>query len=217
MTILWRQSLVAMFALGTLGSSSGSPPGPEPNPSPWEEVRNAHGITIWQRRVPGSAVREVKVETVFDAPPGRIWEVIQDVPRRPEWMPFVSEAQVVVPQQGNSRSVYQRIDPPLVSDRDYTVRNTSRVDPQAGVFEQEFVVRNEDGPPPAQGVVRVTVIRGRWSLEPVGVGKTRIRYWVHTDPGGAIPAWMVNYGSRYSVQRLLEAIERRALDPSWRR
>ena len=65
--------------------------------------------------------------------------------------------------------------------------------------------------------MRDTICEGSWTLEKMGPKKTRLRYWVHTHPGGSIPNWIVNKANSVSLPTLFSAIENRANDPSWKR
>ncbi|MEE8410260.1 MAG: START domain-containing protein, partial [Myxococcota bacterium] len=125
------------------------------------------------------------------------------------WMPNMAEARILR-EEGDTRIVYQRVSPPIVDDRDYTLRIVAFEDQETGVFEQRLSLANDRGPPPVDGVVRVLVVEGGWLLEPVGKNKTRILYWLHTDPGGAVPGWAFNVGQQYTLPDQIEALRRRA-------
>lgn len=183
--------------------------------APWDPVRQGEDLSIWRRAVPGSPIREVRVEATLRASSVRLWEVIRDVGSHTQFLPYVRESRLLDEPSPERRTYYQRISPPVVSDRDYTLRARAWADYQTGVFEHAFEVANELGPPPQAGVVRIAELRGRWTLEPVGPERTRIVYWVHMNPGGSIPAWVTNLGQGISLPKLFAAIEKRARDPGY--
>ena len=49
----------------------------------------------------------------------------------------------------------------------------------------------ELGPPPAAGYVRLPMVRGSWRIEPAPEGGSNIAYRCYSEPGGAIPAFLV--------------------------
>ncbi|HEX8952443.1 MAG TPA: hypothetical protein VF945_11390, partial [Polyangia bacterium] len=49
----------------------------------------------------------------------------------------------------------------------------------------------ELGPPPASGYVRLPLVRGSWHIEPAPDGGSNIAYRCYSEPGGAIPAFLV--------------------------
>lgn len=201
-------SLLAVLLLG------GTTPIISEPPQAWEVLTASDTLTVWQRPVVGSGIREVQVEAVLEASSRQIWNVIRDVAKHPEFLPYVAEARVVR-DAGEVRYVYQRVSPPVVADRDYTLGARAYEDHETLVFQQDFWLENAVGPAPQDGVVRVEVVQGRWILEPLNPKRTRILYQLHTDPGGSIPSWLINFGQRYSLPRLLNAVERRAQDPTW--
>ena len=177
---------------------------------PWRLVNDGDGIKVWTREVPGSAIREIKAETTAEVPPPRVWAVLDDVDNYPVFMPYVLEARNLASFE-DGHYEYQLIDPPLVSRREYTLKVSYHVDRQAGTYERRWSPANDRGPPAKEGVIRVEVNRGSWRLEPVEGGRTRIRYYLYTDPGGAIPDWIANKANTTSVSDLLTAVRKRAL------
>lgn len=185
------------------------------NPNPWELIQDEDGVELWQRMVPGSDIYQIKIEMMLEGSSKQVWDVIRDVESVPEFNPYMAEARLLK-TEGDLRWVYQRIDPPFVNDRDLTFRSRAMEDHETGVYQQFLEIDNQRGPPPIDGVVRIEVLQAFWTLEPVAKDRTRVLYWIHTDPGGWIPAWMVNYGQRRSVPDLIRIFQKRILDPKWR-
>lgn len=46
--------------------------------------------------------------------------------------------------------------------------------------------------PPQKDLVRVKSIKGYWKFTPLGGNRVEVVYQVHNDPGGSLPAWLVN-------------------------
>ncbi len=186
------------------------------NTNPWDEVKNADGLRVWARDVPGSNIREVKAETDVAVAPERVWEVLADIEHYTEFMPYVLEARVLAPHE-TGHFEYQRIDPPLVDQRDYTLRVTRTANPALGEWRHSWVPANDRGPAAKNGVVRVTIAEGYWQLNRIDATHTKVTYWLYTDPGGSIPAFVANKANTTSVPDLLGAVKHRALNPAWRR
>jgi ribosome-associated toxin RatA of RatAB toxin-antitoxin module len=182
----------------------------------WRQVRDRADLKVWMRRVPDSNVRELRAETLIDAPVDAIWATLDDIEHHHEFMPFVVESRVI---ERSSQHVlmYQRIDPPFVNHRDYGLRIRTERDEDAGVFRRRFVVANDHAPALPLDRVRVVVVQGYWELRPRARGRTAVRYALHTDPGGRVPKWVINLGAKRSVARLFEAVRTRAEDPQWQR
>jgi ribosome-associated toxin RatA of RatAB toxin-antitoxin module len=186
-------------------------------PQTWEEVDDDNGIRVWARDVAGSNIREVKAESIVNLPAERIWAALDDVRTYPEFMPYVIKGQLIGPAGPNANYEYQLIDPPFVSRRDYPLRVTVREDADKGLYTRSWVPANDKGPPATDGVVRIEVCKGAWTIEKLGSQSTRVEYYLYTDPGGNIPDWIANRANSTSVQDLVDAVRKRARNPTWKK
>jgi len=186
------------------------------NPNPWEEVTRDGDLVVWTRDIPGARVREVKAQATIAAEAKRVFEVLADVDRYVEFMPYVEES-FKVGDWDKGIYEYQRINPPLVDRRDYTLKVTLERDEAGGVYKRSWVEAPDKGPALREGVVRVPINRGTWTMEAAAGGKTRLTYYLYTDPGGSLPAWIANKANTTSVPDLIRAVKMRAQNGSWKR
>jgi hypothetical protein len=127
-------------------------------------------------------------------------------------MPYTAASKVIL-DKGGYRYVYQRIDAPFVSDRDYTVRIkdvSQRLPTGKVVWKKVWSAANEKGPAPADGVVRLVVVDGFWQFEEIAENRTRVTYYVYTDPGGVLPAFIINGANKQAIPTLFEVVEEQA-------
>ncbi len=154
----------------------------------WRMVRDRDGITLERRSVEGSRFYEyrVRAHTTVSPPVAveRIWSGIGD-----ERSPTVKH-RTVVRRAGDELVVYDQIHAAVVSDRDVTIRIHKSADGRGG-FDIAFQSTAELGPPPAAGYVRLPLVRGSWRIEPAADGGSNIAYRCYSEPGGAIPAFLV--------------------------
>jgi len=184
---------------------------------PWEKVAEDDGITVWSREVPDSPVLEVKAQTVMKIDIERVWTVVSDVDHFAEFMPYVEEARVLAKEGDSAVVIYQRIDPPMVQQRDYALRVQFKRDTEKGIYTRRWQAAPERAPKARAGVLRLTNVSGSWNLERLDAGRTRVTYTLLSDPGGAIPGWASNFANRRSLPELLRAVSKRAKDPSYKR
>ena len=52
-----------------------------------------------------------------------------------------------------------------------------------------------DRVPRQAGAVRMPLLRGSWTAEPIDASRSRVTYEVAVRPGGSIPGWMVRRGA----------------------
>ncbi len=202
-----------VFLLLSLVGSIPAPQADADSPYPWEQVHEAEGLSVFVRQVPGSSVREMRAERIIDAPAQRVWQVVNDLEGYTEFMPYVVEARRVGRDDACSFE-YLRLDPPLAKARDYTLCVGQTVDPAAGTFVRHWRTANQQGPAPRRDSVRLDLCNGSWTVTKLGSRSTHVAYWLHTDPGGALPAWVVNQANRRGLPDLMAALYRRVRDPS---
>jgi hypothetical protein len=186
--------------------------------SEWPLVMKRNGIEVYARDLAGSRAKEVRATIEIAAPADHVFAMLLDSDKFVEFMPYIIEARTVARDSPSVWYLYQRISPPLVSDRDYTLRHESFEDPQHGRYELRWEVANDRGPPAHDGVVRVEICTGSYVVEGLdGDARTRLTYQLHTDPGGSLPDWLANRANVESVPALLKAIAHRAVDRGWHR
>jgi hypothetical protein len=100
--------------------------------------------------------------------------------------------------------VHDRIQTPVVHDREVTLRLVKLVDAR-GPVGLRFEARNDLGPPTAAGNVLLPIVRGEWITEPVA-GGTELRFTCYSEPGGSVPAFMVRRALQNQVVRDVERV-----------
>jgi ribosome-associated toxin RatA of RatAB toxin-antitoxin module len=172
---------------------------------PWEPVTEADGMRVERRALPGTGRYEVRVSTYAPFPPQVIFETLWRHEEYPAFVPYLKRL-VILKQSPNTKVTYEQITMPLVTDRDYTVKVTADHDPTTGQIQVSFMSAPEDGPPENPAYVRVTDIQGSWTLVPTRDGGAAVTYVVASNPGGALPRWMVNAAQSKAVRALVKAM-----------
>jgi Polyketide cyclase / dehydrase and lipid transport len=160
------------------------------------------GVKVYRReKRPGV---ELAAEGSFAATPDRVRRVLLDYPNHRRWQKHLKENRVL--RRGDGfLDVYERLDLPVLDDRDFTLHVTWGGD--SDVPWMRFVAANEHGPAPVRGVVRVTAHEGGWRLEPVSGGAgTHAVYRFYLDLAGSFPAWMGKGAAASDVPELFANI-----------
>ncbi len=189
----------------------------------WEEAATAdidgHKLTVYAREKAGD-VKEVRGVGVFDAPSWVVKNVIDDVVNYKNFMPYTKES-LVLSQHDGYIVTYQRLSTPIVEDRDYTLKifDESREDVNGKiVWKNRWSEANKLGPKPKDGVTRVGVNEGYWLLEDDASGKrTKATYYVYTNPGGAIPTFVINMANAQAVPELYRAVAKAVKKPEYKK
>ena len=219
---LLRSFLLVLLVLPAIGDLSANPgdeaktgTGPA-GTTAWKKVASGGGVVISSRLRAGSALEEFRAVGVVEAAPGRVFAVVDDTEAYPSFMPYTSECRILQ-RSAHGTVTYQRLDLPLVSDRDYTLRceNARAEGPAGASYRVHWEEANELGPAPKPGVQRVELCEGGWIIEPAGANKSRLTYTVYSDSGGHIPAWIADTGSKTAIRKIFAAIRKQVREPKY--
>jgi hypothetical protein len=177
----------------------------------WELKVHKHGIRIYTRTAAGSPMKELKVQCNVDATLAQVVAVLLDINTAPQWV-YATRSATLLKQVSPSELYYHsEIEIPWpASNRDFIAHLKVTQDPVTRIV-------TVDGPtipdymPQQENVVRVPKGSGKWILTPAGQKQVNIEYYLMTDPGGSIPAWLVNMfctkGPLESFQKLKTHLE----------
>lgn len=176
--------------------------------SEWELFKSKDGIEVYLRESPGTNIREVLIRTRFQAPLAAVVSLINDVERFDEWQEHFQELKKLKVYSPTRYIYYNRVNFPWpITDREFVMSATMTQDPrtQKVVFHSEAV---PDFLPPSDKYIRVPETISHWEITPARNGDLNLEYYLKSDPGGAIPAWVVNLalqtGPFKTMQRLRE-------------
>jgi len=157
--------------------------------SEWTTYEQKKGATFEQRDVAGSSYHEfrasIELAVDADAAAAFIWTVATD----PASTKTVHKK--VVRSAADEVVIYQQMFLPAVSDRDVTLRLWKLPTSADGTREVRWESANDQGPGPEKRFVRMTAVRGTWTVKPTVGGKVQIVFVTFSEPGGSVPAVFV--------------------------
>jgi hypothetical protein len=157
----------------------------------WSLERQADGIDVFTRPVPGSAVKAFKGEGIVEADLETVLAVLRDSDHYQDWFPNCPESKLLK-REGPLSFQYSVTEAPWpVTDRDNIFRSVLMRDESTGHVEIS-VTAAPDAYPEQPDRVRVRLANGGWRLAPEGRDRTRVVFTMHLEPGGGVPIWMVN-------------------------
>lgn len=195
----------------------------------WVEKSDKGEFKTYARDVEDSDTSEVMMIGVMNEPPAKCFAVVGDYGAFPEFMPYIEFSKVIHSEKiGDGKTVnhvFFYLSPPLVSSRFYTLKLTDEenADDRAGTFRSQWRLddgsgessfrRTPDAPEfggKLKSAVETTFNSGYWQFEPLEDGKkTKVTYYVWTNPGGSIPSWIANKGNTVALPNLWEAVKKR--------
>lgn len=178
----------------------------------WELKREKGGIKVYLRESADSDIKELKFETELEASLSSIAAILTDVAGFDDWV-YASVTSETVRKVSDTEVIYYtEMDFPWpMSNRDLVLRSRFWQDPHTLAFHSKtYSVHDEM--PEKDGIVRMKKADIHWIFTPVGNGMLRLNYFLSSDPGGSIPAWMVNLaadqGPLLTMVKFKEAIEK---------
>ena len=160
---------------------------------PWKLAKDAEGIKVFTRSVPGSAADEFKGIAEIDAPIEVIVEVFKDIPSFTQWYGFCKEIKLLKHDSENHRVMYfvlKTMGP--VKDRDLVMEAFDKFDKQSGKNTITINALKEELVPIQDKYVRMTDLNATYSMNRIDQDRTHVVYTVKADPAGYIPAFISN-------------------------
>lgn len=182
----------------------------------WKLSADKEGIKVYTSMVADSKIKAVKVECDLNTTPSQLVAVVMDINTATEWVYHVKSAKLIKQVSPTELYYYSEVSLPWpVANRDFVAHLTVTQDPASKVV-------TIDGPavqgyvPVKKGIVRVDNSFGRWIITPVSASQVHVQYMIHTDPGGAIPAWLVNIFATDAPLKIFESLKVQLQKPAYK-
>jgi len=158
----------------------------------WQLKKNDEGVNIYTRNVENSKIKAIKVECTLDATLTQMAAVLIDIKNGQDWLYHVSTSYVIKQVSPTELYYYSLVEMPWpVSNRDFIAHLKVIQDPATKTVTIDAPCL-ADMVPVKSKTVRVTDSNGQWVLNPLGKDKIKVVYTLHADPGGSLPAWLIN-------------------------
>jgi len=184
--------------------------------SAWKLSTDKEGIKIYTGEVPDSKIKAIKVECEVNATPAQLVALLMDVNTSADWVYHVKSCRLIKQVSPAELYYYSEVNMPWpVANRDFVAHLVVSRDQ----VTKAIVI---DGPcvtgliPERTGIVRIGNSTGKWIITPVANDQTKIEYSIHVDPGGHIPAWMVNMFATEGPLRIFEKLKVQVQKPEYK-
>ncbi len=175
----------------------------------WHLAYETNGIDVYRRVTGSSKFLEFKATGTLRGAMSEYVSVIFDTDEHPDWAPRCLEARNI--DKINDReliiyTVYAGVWP--TADRDYAARVFMVSKPDMPIVRIDVErVESPDALPVATERVHIPYIKSCWIFEQISQEFTRVELRAHVDPGGWIPAWLVNLGYSKVPYQFLQNLE----------
>ena len=175
----------------------------------WTAAGTRGGVTLAFRDDPQLEVREARATTELSFPAARIFPLVCDFTHYRSLVSGVEETRVIAGTAPSDYEIYMRYAPRLlvVSARDVVVHVQVQSTPDGSSRCHWTDLQGRE--PERKGIVRMPLLRGSWTIEPLDATRSRVVYQVAVNPGGRLPGWLVRRGAVSALPDVIEQVRRR--------
>lgn len=158
----------------------------------WQLRKQEQGISVYSKDFENSKFKELKSIFQIKTSLTSVVALLKDFESYPGWVYRCGESYKVKQISETVSLHYQTVVAPWpVDDRDFIVHVVIQQDPVTGIVTQKgnAVI---DSKPEVKGRVRIKTFKANWKITPLKDGFVQIEYQLMVDPGGSVPAWLVN-------------------------
>jgi hypothetical protein len=182
----------------------------------WTLNTEKDGIKIYTSLVPGSKIKALKVECEFKATASQFVTLLLDVKNCPEWVYHTKSCVLVKQVSPSELYYYSEVNLPWPAEnRDFIAHLTVTQNPDTKVVTVNGPVVTNLVPIKAN-IVRISDSNGKWVITPADDGQVKIVYTLHVDPGGALPAWLVNMFATEGPMQIFKNLKTELQKPAYK-
>jgi ribosome-associated toxin RatA of RatAB toxin-antitoxin module len=175
----------------------------------WTAAGTSRGVTLEFRDDSRLEVREVRATTELPFPAASIFSLVCDFTHYGSLLSDVRETKMLVGTAPSDYEIYLRYAPRflVVSARDVVVHVQGQSLPDGSGRCQWTDLKQRE--PEREGIVRMSFLRGSWTIEPLDATRARVVYQIAVNPGGRLPGWLVRRGAVSALPDVIEQVRRR--------
>ena len=175
----------------------------------WTAAGTTRGVTLAFRDDPRLEVREVRATTELPFAAARIFPLVCDFTHYGSLVSGVQETKMMSGTAPSDYEIYMRYAPRflVVSARDIVVHVQGQSLPDGSSRCHWTDLKERE--PERKGIVRMPLLRGSWTIEPLDLTRSRVVYQVAVNPGGRLPGWLVRRGAVSALPDVIEQVRRR--------
>ena len=181
----------------------------------WNLKNEKNGIKVYSSRVSNSKFKAIKVECELNATASQLVEVLLDIKACPEWLDHTKSCTLIKQVSPSELYYYSEVSIPWpVQNRDFVAHLVVHQNPETKVVTM-------DGPavagfvPIKEGIVRVHSSRSLWIITPLKKSLVKVVYTLQVDPGGDVPAWLVNLLATQGPMKSFEGLIAQLKKPAY--
>jgi hypothetical protein len=165
---------------------------PASDKNDWTLRREKDGIDVYSRPSDCSKINDIRVDMDLTGTVEQLAAILRDVNGYTDWVYATRTARMIRKVSENEVIYYAEVGTPWpAANRDYYADLKITLNP-ANHTMNVVSVGMKDFQPEKKDFVRVPMSRGSWTVTTQSTRKIHLQYILQIDPGGSIPAWILN-------------------------
>jgi len=158
----------------------------------WVLRKDEDSIQVYTSHTENSKFKSIKAVFTVHATLCQLAYMVLDVGNYNRWQYNTVKPSLIKKISDHEIIYYSEVLAPWpVSDRDMVVHLNMVQDPETKTLTIEtYSIPNMVSE--MKNIVRVPMSKAKWTVVPVGRARLQVEYSIQIDPGGSVPAWMVN-------------------------
>ncbi|MBL7882832.1 MAG: START domain-containing protein [Bacteroidia bacterium] len=158
----------------------------------WKLKKHENGIFVYTRMAENSKFKELKCVVQLKSSLSGLVALINDRESYPHWVYRCGES-TILKKISDTEIIHRQtvVAPWPVDSRDFVVNVKLHQDTKTKVITiQSKCIPNYI--PHKSNFIRITEFKALWILSPLSNGMVNVEYQLLVNPGGNVPAWLVN-------------------------
>ena len=178
----------------------------------WEFILSNQGILIQRKKVGNESIFALKATGTLNTSIEQIISTFRETKNAHKWAPDLRSRTLLKNISEIEAVVYDIHKMPWpCQDRDLVIHNKIElIKSRKQIALISTSIENYSKDPGSKGRVRAELHYSFIGLTPITKTKTKVEFFIHVDPKGSIPSWVINLIIKTRPLGFLKAIEKRA-------
>ncbi len=156
----------------------------------WKKSMDKDEIVIYTREVDASPFHEFLAESEMSGTKNQFRQIITDFDNYPNWLPDCKSAKVIDNPSKNDFTYHMKLKVPFpFANRDIIQQIVLKESSDELIVE---IISRPKKLNKEKNYVRMEKADGRWIINQISENHVSIKFQYLADPGGEVPAWLVN-------------------------
>jgi hypothetical protein len=178
----------------------------------WQLIKNEDGIKVYSRRLGDEKFKEIRADFELNGTEDQLIGILQNINHQKDWSYGTKYTHLIRKKNKDTLIYYSEVSLPWpISNRDLVIELSFKKD----TLNKTLVIKAKSIAgilPDKPHLVRVPFSLALWNVNVLPNKLLKVQYTFSTNPGGAMPAWLVNFaasvGPYNSFHKLKEIIRK---------